>query len=218
MIPRFIIVHPDLGVFLGDSIVRRAWSKGEHQRLETAASFDTLEAASAFLDEMKARIVDDPDRLAIKGVQTAAGDVTPDDLRAAGLRDVIGEMDANLVRNPWFDEIAATYRRLRNDGVGPPEAIVPGPDEPNSYDYARAGAQLLYEAISAPRAQREQFFQAVVDEIEAQRTSSAGFQPPQPVGPAQQLATLYALGAGIETVDALFVSSFSQDDGPTPAP
>lgn len=213
---RFVILHPDLGVFLGDAIVRTAWSRGDHHRFETAASFDEEAAAADWVARHGTRMLDAPGRLSVRGLDSATGAVTPEDLRAAGLADHIGELDANRVKNPWFEEIARSYRRMRHDGVGPEEPILRRPDEPTAYDFAAAGAQRLYEMIHMDRDDRDRIMLAVADEIGARQTDPAWFEKAQLHGPATQLALLYALGASIDEVDALFAPVAQDYDRPQP--
>lgn len=144
---RTVIVHPDLGVYLGDDIARDIWSKGDHRYLTTATGFQYEASARACIEKVKA-FPDLARKIAASTLVTIPAqdaNVSVPEMQAAGLCQHLGALVENVVKRPWITEIVKGMKTARGV-IGDRTPMLPGPDDPTDYDLAYVGAEFLYAA------------------------------------------------------------------------
>lgn len=93
---QIVITHPEMGIFLGQALGMGFWSKCESAGQIHAAAFPDEKDAREFV---RSWLVDNEDGLygycaVDTGINTHAADIEA--LKAAGLSDMLGDMEANL--------------------------------------------------------------------------------------------------------------------------
>lgn len=203
---RTVILHSELGVYLGDDVILGIWSKGDHRYLTTATGFVDEAAARACIERVKTF----PDiaaelaasTLVVIPAQTA--NVSVSEMQAAGLGEHMGALEANIVKYPWIEEIVREMKVARGV-IGDRTPMVPGLDEPTDHDLAHAGAEFLYAAHQADEGVREEAMAGVnllvSDYLRGDYPRFA--EKLDEASPAAKIAALFAAGMPADHLEPL---------------
>lgn len=89
----FVLTHPEQGIYLGSCLGLGFWSKLDAAGQEAACTFDSEAEAAAFIRSWDA--ANDPADYQLAPVSPSDGNyATVDDLRAAGLEALLGELSS----------------------------------------------------------------------------------------------------------------------------
>lgn len=92
---RYVITHPEMGVYLGNAMGMGFWTKLDSVGQEFAVTFPGVDDARAHVSEWENNRDPDDYGYAPVTLQPGAEYVSPAELRAAGLGDLLGDMELN---------------------------------------------------------------------------------------------------------------------------
>lgn len=96
MAKRYVMIHKTDGVFIGCSMGFAFFAKLDSAGQPSSATFSTIENGKKFFDQIGFSFPFDDVRF--EPVETATGYATIAELKAAGLADELGDMEADALR------------------------------------------------------------------------------------------------------------------------